>query len=197
MRQQELERTNILEVQNRNLQQLIITDPLTGLVNRRHLDAMLEHEIARSQRTGASFCVCLIDIDHFKSINDNLGHLAGDQALTMMAQWLTESLRRVDVISRYGGEEFVIILSDCGLNAGLRIAEQLRGRVEHASRVDPFAQHGGFTISAGVAQYHQDMDLRQLLDFADAAMYRAKRSGRNRVEAASALPDSDSQQKSP
>jgi diguanylate cyclase (GGDEF)-like protein len=184
MQQQELERASLLEDQNRNLQQLIITDPLTGLINRRHLDTMLEHEIARSQRTEAPFCLCLLDIDNFKSINDNLGHLAGDQALVLMAQWLTEGLRRADVVSRYGGEEFVLLLSDCDLNAGIKVAEQLRAKVEQASRIVPFALRGGFTISAGVIQYQQGMESRQLLDSADAAMYRAKRAGRNRVEAA-------------
>ncbi|MDR1397370.1 MAG: GGDEF domain-containing protein [Desulfarculales bacterium] len=188
MQQQELERASLLEDQNRNLQQLIITDPLTGLVNRRHLDTVLDHEIARSQRTGTNFCLCLIDIDHFKSINDNLGHLAGDQALVLIAKWLTEGLRRVDVVSRYGGEEFVIILSDCLLNAGIKVAEQLRAKVEQASQTAPFALYGGFTISAGIIQYQAGMDLHQLFDSADAAMYRAKRAGRNRVEAVAPSP---------
>jgi diguanylate cyclase (GGDEF)-like protein len=183
LQRQEVERVIHLEDQNRNLQRLIITDPLTGLVNRRHLSEKLEREIARHQHTGSPFCVCVIDIDHFKSINDNLGHSAGDQALVLLAEWLTQGLRRADVVSRYGGEEFVIILTDCALNAGMRIAEQLRSKVETASQVAPFDSQGGFTISVGVVQYQDSMNQPQLLDWADAAMYRAKRAGRNRVEA--------------
>jgi diguanylate cyclase (GGDEF)-like protein len=182
LQRQEFERASLLEDQNRSLQRLIITDPLTGLVNRRHLSEKLEREIARHQHTGDPFCLCLIDIDHFKSVNDTLGHSAGDQALVLLAEWLTQGLRRADVVSRYGGEEFVIILTNCDLNAGIRIAEQLRIKVETASQTPPFDRQGGFTISAGILQYQNSMSLAQLLDLADAAMYRAKRAGRNRVE---------------
>jgi diguanylate cyclase (GGDEF)-like protein len=182
LQQQEFERAIILEDQNRDLQRLIITDPLTGLVNRRHLNEKLEREIARHHHTGSPFCLCMIDIDHFKSINDTLGHSAGDQALVLLAEWLTQGLRRADVVSRYGGEEFVIILSNCDINAGMRIAEQLRSKVETASQAAPFGQQGGFTISAGVIQYQDHISLQQILDLADAAMYRAKHAGRNRVE---------------
>ena len=191
MQRLEYERACSLEDQNKDLlqtnvhlQHLIITDPLTGLVNRRHVVEVVNREIERSKRSGSPFCLCVLDVDRFKAINDNLGHQTGDQALVLLADLLIGGVRRVDVVGRFGGEEFVIILANCELKMGVNVAEHLRAKVEKESVTGPFAVRGGFTVSIGVAQYQEDMSMEQLLSMADAAMYRAKEAGRNRVEAA-------------
>lgn len=154
------------------------TDPLTGLQNRRGLDAIL----ARWQEDARGFAVIMLDIDHFKRINDGHGHDAGDEVIRTMALLMRDASRSSDVLCRSGGEEFLILLPDTGLEDATAIAERLRQRTE----AQAFGEVGQVTLSAGVAvSAGSDGDAPLALKRADAAMYQAKRQGRNRVVAAS------------
>ncbi|MCA1990061.1 MAG: sensor domain-containing diguanylate cyclase [Desulfarculus sp.] len=169
---------------NRSLEQLSVTDGLTGLYNHRHLHQRLAEEVRRSRRQGQPVCLLMADLDHFKRVNDHLGHQAGDEALRLVASWLSHSVREVDTVGRYGGEEFVVVLSDCDLANGLKVAEKLRSLVETSSRRPPFDALGGLTISLGAAQLKPGMTPEELINAADRALYRAKQGGRNQVQAA-------------
>lgn len=168
-----------------------ITDVLTGWHNRRYLQTRLREELARSRRDGSPLTLLLIDIDHFKRVNDNHGHMAGDRVLTEVAQRIESRIRASDVAARYGGEEFVLLLPDTDAGAARTLAERLRAAV--AER--PVALADGtripLTISAGlatVAPTREDEDLKTLADSllarADVALYEAKSAGRDRVAAA-------------
>jgi len=188
-RSQELEVLNQkLQDANRRLEELSITDGLTGLFNHRHITELLVMEIKRSRRQGFPLCLVMADLDHFKLINDRLGHQVGDEALKLFARVLKNGVREVDSVGRYGGEEFLVILVDCDLEAGLGVADKLRAQVEERSQVEPFLELGGFTVSMGVAQLKPHMNANQLIAAADAAMYRAKQAGRNRVMPAEQPP---------
>ena len=126
----------------------------------------------------------MADIDHFKRLNDMLGHQAGDEALRRFARWLREGVRRVDVVGRYGGEEFLAALVDCALDDAIKVAEKIRARVERESRSGPFEEIGGFTVSMGVAELAPGQEAKDLVAAADRALYQAKAQGRNRVVAA-------------
>ena len=169
---------------NQSLERLSITDGLTGLFNHRHLHDRLADEVRRSRRQGQPVCLLMADLDHFKRVNDQLGHQAGDEGLRLVASWLSHSVREVDIVGRYGGEEFVVVLSDCDLPNGLRVAEKLRGLVEANSRRPPFDALGGLTVSLGAAQLKPGMTPEELINAADQALYRAKQGGRNQVQAA-------------
>jgi len=159
-------------------------DPLTGLSNRRHFIDMGARLIARARRDLKPTCSLYVDIDHFKSINDRFGHHAGDEALVHMVQCCLNQLRPGDLFGRIGGEEFGVLLPNCNLSQARRVAERLRIGVERA----PLQEGIAFTISLGLAQLGGDADdLENMLDRADAALLRAKRSGRNRVEVAPSL----------
>jgi diguanylate cyclase (GGDEF)-like protein len=158
------------------VQKLAATDSLTGIANRRVFADRLDEEFARAERTGRSFSVLLMDIDHFKLINDSLGHEVGDQALREVAHCLASQARPFDLAARYGGEEFAIILPACDESDALRIAERLRISVSEISAPTPL------TISAGVATFPADgLDAASLMRAADDALYQSKRAGRNRV----------------
>jgi len=181
-RSRELARLNRqLEEVNRRLEELSITDELTGLYNRRHFLERLRHEIDRSRRLGHPLCLIMADLDHFKRINDTLGHQVGDLALKRFARWLRGGVRRIDLVGRYGGEEFVVLLVDCALEQGAMVAEKLRRTVEERSAAPPFDSLGGFTVSMGLASLQEGMDATSLIAAADQALYRAKRQGRNQV----------------
>ena len=172
-----------LQQANRRLETLAHTDALTGLLNRRAADERLLAEWHRTLRTGTGATLVMLDIDHFKQINDRHGHLAGDAVIRTLAQAIREEARDMDIASRYGGEEFLVILPQTGLVGGRGFAERLRRRVE----AQP-AHHEGatlpFTISLGLScQTAQDPAYLTALDRADQALYRAKEGGRNRVEA--------------
>ena len=156
------------------------TDPLTGLSNRRDLDETIVREIARARRTNEAFAVAILDIDHFKRVNDRYGHAAGDQALVHLAFIARSGVRDTDVICRYGGEEFIILLPGAAAGGAHFVVDRLRMMVEKT----PFA-HGSEKItirfSAGVAELQAGEEAAQLLERADQALYEAKRSGRNRV----------------
>ncbi len=165
-----------------------LRDPLTGLLNRRFVEEWIEREVARTNHSGRSFGVIMADIDHFKQINDVYGHDAGDQLLKGIADAIRSSLRPGDLPCRYGGEEFLVLLGDIDLRVLAARAEELRSRVaavrvEHAGLPVP-----GATLSAGIALYPQHGDSAALvIAAADAALYVAKRSGRDRVMVAAEL----------
>jgi diguanylate cyclase len=158
-------------------------DPLTGSLNRKGLDEAMEREIARARRRGAPLCLALLDIDNFKTINDRLGHTAGDAALVHLAQVTREVMRPQDLLARYGGEEFVLILPDTtvanGVAAMTRLQRELTTRFFLQGKEKVL-----ITFSAGVAQLSESETSTEAIQRADKSMYLAKRSGRNRVMAA-------------
>ena len=175
----------IQEQQVSQLQQKTRLDPLTGALNRSAMDEDLTEEFARSKRYGRSFAIILADIDFFKNINDTYGHLTGDEVLKSFVKLLRKSLREVDLIYRYGGEEFVVMLPETEAEGAAIAAERVRKCVEGHTlrhRTDD-AVKVKITISLGVTSFtEKDADFRDMIRRADEALYRAKNSGRNRVE---------------
>ena len=166
------------------LQHLSQHDSLTGLLNRRAIENSLGKEAQRLQRFGEVYSVMLVDIDHFKRINDNLGHAAGDEVLRAVATILSEHAREVDRVARYGGEEFCVLLPHTDHEGALQAAERLRSAV-HRSDIPWQDELICVTISTGLATAQDpDEPLHALLKRADDALYRAKTEGRNRVVAA-------------
>ena len=164
-------------------QHLAAYDALTGVVNRRALLQVLEREVAQAARTASPYALVLLDIDHFKAVNDTRGHLAGDQVLRHVSQVLRARLRGQDLLGRYGGEEFLVLLPGTDLAGALQVAEGLRQAVQDA----PCPWSGGsiaVTISLGVcaARPHAPGCAEALIDAADQALYAAKQAGRNRVQ---------------
>jgi diguanylate cyclase (GGDEF)-like protein len=162
------------------LERLSRIDYLTDVLNRRAMVQRLEQEIARYQRTGNGFCLIVMDVDHFKRINDTHGHDVGDEVLTGVAERLRECIREADELARWGGEEFLILLPETRLGAAHELAERLR-RVLVESAVGPAARTLAVTGSFGVAEYRRGEDLDGCVKRADEALYRAKDQGRNRV----------------
>lgn len=154
------------------------TDPLTGLANRRRCVERLEHELARSQRSGSALCLMICDVDHFKAVNDTHGHNAGDDVLRAVARELEARVRTVDLVGRWGGEEFVLVLPDAPLEGGRLVAERLRRAVEALTFEGPVE---GITISAGVVECDPKLPIDTLVQRADECLYGAKDGGRNRV----------------
>jgi diguanylate cyclase (GGDEF)-like protein len=167
----------------RTVQQMATTDMLTGALNRRMMTDLAEAELKLIERTGAPVCVALIDIDHFKNVNDHFGHHAGDTVLKGVAQHATTQLRQVDKFGRWGGEEFLLMLPRIALPDAMAALERLRQSVETLS----FAEHTQLhvTFSAGIAQAQAGESLEHLIERADDALYEAKRQGRNRCLLAS------------
>jgi diguanylate cyclase (GGDEF)-like protein len=162
---------------------LSITDPLTGLPNRRHLMTRLEMEIARANRFATQISILMVDIDHFKQLNDIRGHRAGDEILIEVSTLLRASLRKVDLVSRYGGEEFVLVLPQVTKVEAVEVAEKLRIAVESIGSEYASTQPLGLiTISVGIANLPSDATtVEHLVDSADSALYAAKRAGRNKA----------------
>jgi diguanylate cyclase (GGDEF)-like protein len=167
-------------------------EPLTGLYNRRHFMDRLGAELAASQRHGRPLSLLLVDVDHFKRVNDTHGHLAGDEVLKAVASVIQGVVRKEDVVARFGGEEFVVLARETALTGARALGERIRRAVERA-RVDWVGREIAVTVSVGVtvgtglAQFEPGRTARQLLDAADRALYRAKQGGRNGVVAAPAL----------
>jgi len=160
-----------------------IRDSLTGLFNRHFMQISLERELARAARRRQSLAVFMLDLDHFKKFNDTYGHAAGDMALQAVAEIFKSNVRTEDVICRYGGEEFTIILPDLSLPMAVDRAESIRRAVEAVRVAVDGEVIGEFSVSIGVAVYPTDGETGEsLLRHADLALYRAKRQGRNRVE---------------
>lgn len=164
---------------NKRLEQLSVTDKLTGLFNRQKLDVKLEMEFLRARRSGAPLSVIILDLDHFKNVNDTWGHQVGDQVLVCTAQLLTARLRQTDCAGRWGGEEFMVICPDTDLEGARALAETLR----QAITAQTFPTAGHQTASFGVACCTVGDQVKTLVSRADQALYEAKHLGRNRVEA--------------
>ena len=162
------------------LRRLATTDPLTGTFNRRHFMDLMVREQRRADRYGTAYSVLMIDIDHFKHINDTYGHQVGDQAIQAMAEACKRLMRPTDIVARYGGEEFIISLTHTEANGAIKVAERLRQAV---AEIALQTEHGTlqFTISIGVSAYAKPSRLEQIIGAADEALYAAKRGGRNRV----------------
>jgi diguanylate cyclase (GGDEF)-like protein len=165
------------------LQELAVTDPLTGVYNRRQFYENLSAEFRRSRRYKRPLALLLIDIDHFKEVNDRHGHTVGDEVLRTIAQALQRELRSIDLLARFGGEEFVVLLPETTTEAAVTVAEKLRRRVaDHVFG----AAGASLTISVGVAGLEDGMAREDdLVQSADQALYRAKERGRNRLAVAS------------
>ena len=162
-----------------------ITDALTGVNNRRAFDQRWPAELARARRFRLPITLLIVDIDHFKSVNDSYGHATGDQVLIAVGRLIGESLRNCDVAARYGGEEFAVIATHTRPDAALKVAERMRAAVEAQARraLGASAAERSITVSIGVAGCDDaSVDCKDLFERADAALYRAKESGRNRVE---------------
>ncbi len=167
-----------VELQTIQLRKLATTDKLTGLYNRVRIDQELIYNYESFIRYQKTYSIILIDIDYFKRINDNYGHLTGDNALQRISSIMQESIRSTDIIGRWGGEEFMIISPNTNEDGAYKLAEKIRLKVESTSMKDI----GNITISIGIAQIHPNQNTDYLINKADEALYRAKNNGRNRVE---------------
>ena len=169
-----------------------ITDALTGTFNRRYLDRRLDEEVLRARRYGFPLAVLLLDIDHFKEINDEHGHPFGDGILAGLSQIVMNSVRKTDVVARYGGDEILVIATHTPLLDAAELGERLRQRVEGAVMGQANKAGGGVpvrvTISVGVAGYNDELSSGQaLIQAADQALYQAKQAGRNRTVTAQGI----------
>jgi diguanylate cyclase (GGDEF)-like protein len=165
------------------IQEMAIQDALTGLFNRRHVLELLDYEKNRSSRGGGIFCLAILDIDHFKNVNDTYGHLAGDAVLKAVATTIKTTMRNTEYCARYGGEEFLIVLTQTGINGALIGAERVRTQIEKIPFPDLVSDFK-ITVSIGLSEYKMREDIDDVIARADEALYRAKNGGRNRVETA-------------
>ena len=172
-----------LAVALERIQQQAIRDDLTGLANRRHMMEMLAQEHARCARSGQSFCIALLDIDHFKRVNDAHGHAVGDEVLKVFAGIGSAELRDADLLARWGGEEFLVLMPDTPLALARLALERLRSKV--ATTPIELGGEGGLrlaiTVSGGLAEYWPQESMGELIERADRALYDAKDQGRDRV----------------
>lgn len=162
----------------RRLEEMAVTDKLTGIANRQAFAPLMEQLLSELRRTPQALSLLLIDVDHFKQVNDTHGHQAGDDMLRALVQRIAGSLRESDLIFRWGGEEFLVVLRDCEGENALHLADKLRAAVA----ASPLAVSGASlhaTISVGVAERTEDEDIDHLIGRADQALYLAKRDGRN------------------
>lgn len=177
--QQLVEQIQRVDELNMKLEELAITDPLTGLRNRRAFDASVAQEIAIVQRRGTPLSLLMLDVDHFKRVNDSLGHDGGDKVLQAIAAHMKACARTVDVVARVGGEEFAVILPSTDEAGAHEVGERMRRAVEGG----PWPEMP-VTISVGVATLTDGEDAERIYGRADAALYAAKQAGRNRVQQA-------------
>jgi diguanylate cyclase (GGDEF)-like protein len=154
------------------------TDALTGLGNRHWMRTMFEREVTRTMHANKALCLMMIDVDNFKLFNDRYGHIAGDRVLVAVSEALREYLRPTDLVARFGGDEFAVLLPDLQLNQARQTAERIRQQVAGLS---PSSLATAVTVSIGLASRTDDDDVAKLVQRADAAMYDAKQAGRNRV----------------
>jgi len=170
-----------LNLQNK-LREQAIRDPLTGLLNRRFLEETLARDVYRAQRRNSPLCVAMLDLDDFKQFNDTFGHDAGDSLLRELGRVIREKLRKSDILCRYGGDEFVLVLSDSPLPDAKKRVEQICAMVKEMQSDQAEPRPGAMTMSAGIAQAGVDAsNPAELLRAADKALYAAKTAGRDRV----------------
>ncbi|KXJ51051.1 MAG: hypothetical protein AXW15_12045 [Neptuniibacter sp. Phe_28] len=172
------ERTQEIRVLNRQLEEIAHQDMLTGVYSRRYFMQRLRQELNRSQRSKHPITLLMVDVDHFKRVNDTWGHQTGDHVLTELGKLMMKNCRGYDVIGRYGGEEFCLLLPGVDAVTGLQMAEKLRERVERQITIPGDGIH--VTISIGVALYAEGQSAEEWINAADQALYKAKGSGRNR-----------------
>jgi diguanylate cyclase (GGDEF)-like protein len=172
-----------LETAYKRIEELAEVDELTGALNRRSIMRLLDDEVARCQRTGVACTVALIDLDHFKQVNDRFGHLTGDEVLRTFAISVFANIRTIDKFGRFGGEEFLMVLPETSHDSGTRMLDRLRAIVELLDW-SAFSDGLTVTISAGVATLRPGDTSESLLARADLALYAAKERGRNRIAAA-------------
>ncbi|MCF7810459.1 sensor domain-containing diguanylate cyclase [bacterium] len=167
------------------MKRMATMDGLTNLFNRRFFTEQLTREFKRAQRYNSSLTLIMIDIDFFKNYNDSFGHLRGDSVLTKVSELLIKCVREVDFVSRYGGEEFAIILPEANLERGMVVAEKIRQTIEeYPFKYRERQPNGKLTLSLGIASNTKDVeDINELINRSDVALYRAKKTGRNRCEA--------------
>lgn len=170
-----------MQQQNLMLEALSVTDSMTGLLNRSKLDAVLSEELARFERNKRPFSVLMIDVDHFKTLNDNLGHIVGDEILIAVAKILANSIRSIDFAARYGGDEFVVILTETMADIAVKTAERIRMQVAEVG--NKLRDHKiSITLSIGITHCKvEDKTPTMLLARVDNALYEAKKAGRNRI----------------
>ncbi|MGB1236897.1 MAG: diguanylate cyclase [Pseudomonadales bacterium] len=167
-----------LEQKNLELERLAITDKLTGLYNRIKLDRAIDDNIGVAQQHNTPFGIMLLDVDHFKQVNDHFGHQTGDQVLIELAQLLTDCARAEDIAARWGGEEFILLCPDTDARGMMTLAH----RVHQLIAKHEFAEVGNCTVSVGASVYREGDNRDHLIGRADKALYHVKKSGRNRVE---------------
>ena len=160
------------------LRELAERDYLTNVYNRRMFENLLNHEMEKAKRYGRPLSLIMFDIDHFKKVNDTFGHQVGDQVLKKLVDTVRESLRRTDILARWGGEEFMILIPEADVDSAAKLAERLRKIIENTE----FGKAGRITVSFGVTQMRKEDTVDTLVMRVDKAVYRAKRKGRNRVE---------------
>ncbi len=164
------------------LERLARFDSLTGLCNRRAVLGLLDDQMKRAKRYDEALAVLMVDIDHFKKVNDRYGHLSGDRVLEAVASLLSQSVREVDTVGRYGGEEFLATLPKADTSAARIVGERMRRAVEAADMTAHDGTVFHVTVSVGISGYRLGEDLLTFVGRADDALYRAKQNGRNRVE---------------
>ena len=165
----------------RKLQEMADTDGLTGIYNHRYFQHTLDRELSRAERYSRPLSLVMIDIDHFKKLNDTLGHQTGDAVLHDLSMLTKNMLRTTDVFCRYGGEEFVIVMPETDKSGAIGVAERIRRAVEKHNFRSTDGKPFGITISLGVSAIPPVTDKKSLIKAADTALYRAKRDGRNCV----------------
>ena len=170
------------------VKQQALTDGLTNLANRKAFDSEIMRIAEEAERESETFCLILLDIDHFKAFNDNYGHQVGDQVLRLVAQTLIDGVKGRDVAARYGGEEFAIILPKTNLQGGMKVADSLRMVVQGKELVNRNSGEtlGRVTLSGGVSEYVAGEPIENMIERSDSALYTAKHNGRNQIAAAPA-----------
>jgi diguanylate cyclase (GGDEF)-like protein len=171
---------HLIHERTTELRLLATKDPLTGLLNRRHFFQLAEDECARCRRYGRPITVVMLDLDHFKKVNDNHGHAIGDEALRLTAAAMRKELRQQDLICRYGGEEFVVLMPETDAQRGYEVQERIRAGIAQIDLRDG-DQVVPLRVSIGVTQWHPPESISHAIERADANMYQAKSAGRNRV----------------
>jgi len=166
-----------MEEEAKTLEKMATTDPLTKIYNRLKLNELLAFEVKKSDRYKLPLSLIMLDIDHFKDINDTHGHDVGDDVLVKLCESITEAIRETDIFARWGGEEFMIMLPNTSIDGAKKMAENLRKTIESTN----FGKAGTVTASFGVSEYVPDSNMREMLKKVDDALYAAKRAGRNTV----------------